>query len=298
MALRPRLRARFSRHAWKRCSRRANQWIRAGRRTDEGLCGRGHGASSLPCPPPDTPVGTGRSARSPVRPRAGIIWKFPCSGMFLCCKRVVALLSENPSYTASPSPSVDESLSVHELQPSRCTGSRRSGSRTGRERDSSVPTTPPTSGRASTSSTCSRTPPATCTWGTRRRSPTATSWPATGGSAGSTCCTRSAGTPSACPPRTPPSSAARTRASGPTTTSRSRRPAFEATASSFDWSRELHTSDPEYYQWNQWLFLKLYEKGLAYRKDSWVNWGPIDQTVLANEQVCRTGTASAAAPRS
>ncbi|MBN9151675.1 MAG: leucine--tRNA ligase [Cryobacterium sp.] len=56
-------------------------------------------------------------------------------------------------------------------------------------------------------------------------------------------------------------------------------------ATSFDWDRVLHTSDPEYYKWNQWLFLKLYEKGLAYRKDSWVNWCPKDQTVLANEQV-------------
>ena len=54
---------------------------------------------------------------------------------------------------------------------------------------------------------------------------------------------------------------------------------------SFDWDRVLHTSDPEYYKWNQWLFLKLYEKGLAYRKASWVNWCTHDQTVLANEQV-------------
>ncbi|WBU38948.1 leucine--tRNA ligase [Homoserinibacter sp. YIM 151385] len=56
-------------------------------------------------------------------------------------------------------------------------------------------------------------------------------------------------------------------------------------AASFDWDRVLHTSDPEYYRWNQWLFLKMYEKGLAYRKASWVNWCPFDQTVLANEQV-------------
>ncbi len=56
-------------------------------------------------------------------------------------------------------------------------------------------------------------------------------------------------------------------------------------ATSFDWGRVLHTSDPEYYRWNQWLFLKLFEKGLAYRKASWVNWCPQDQTVLANEQV-------------
>nr|WP_255411247.1 MULTISPECIES: leucine--tRNA ligase [unclassified Kocuria] len=52
-----------------------------------------------------------------------------------------------------------------------------------------------------------------------------------------------------------------------------------------DWSRRLHTSDPEYYHWTQWLFEQFYSKGLAYRKDSPVNWCPKDQTVLANEQV-------------
>ena len=56
-------------------------------------------------------------------------------------------------------------------------------------------------------------------------------------------------------------------------------------ACSFDWDRVLHTCDPEYYKWNQWLFLKMVEKGLAYRKDSAVNWCPDCQTVLANEQV-------------
>jgi leucyl-tRNA synthetase len=60
---------------------------------------------------------------------------------------------------------------------------------------------------------------------------------------------------------------------------------FREYGSSYDWSRILHTSDPEYYRWNQWLFLKLYERGLAYRKESPVNWCPHDQTVLANEQV-------------
>jgi leucyl-tRNA synthetase len=56
-------------------------------------------------------------------------------------------------------------------------------------------------------------------------------------------------------------------------------------ACSFDWDRVLHTCDPEYYRWNQWLFLEMYKKGLAYRKDSPVNWCPGCQTVLANEQV-------------
>jgi leucyl-tRNA synthetase len=60
---------------------------------------------------------------------------------------------------------------------------------------------------------------------------------------------------------------------------------FRRYAISVDWSRRLHTSDPEYYRWTQWLFLRLYERGLAYRGDGYVNWCPVDQTVLANEQV-------------
>ncbi len=52
-----------------------------------------------------------------------------------------------------------------------------------------------------------------------------------------------------------------------------------------DWSRELATCDPEYYRWNQWLFLKMLERGIAYKKTGTVNWDPVDQTVLANEQV-------------
>ncbi|MCW2600908.1 MAG: leucyl-tRNA synthetase [Frankiales bacterium] len=60
---------------------------------------------------------------------------------------------------------------------------------------------------------------------------------------------------------------------------------FRRYAISFDWSTRLHTSDPEYYRWTQWLFLRFLERGLAYRKNSSVNWCPQDQTVLANEQV-------------
>ncbi|MCW2500255.1 MAG: leucyl-tRNA synthetase, partial [Frankiales bacterium] len=60
---------------------------------------------------------------------------------------------------------------------------------------------------------------------------------------------------------------------------------FKRYGISFDWSTRLHTSDPEYYRWTQWLFLRFLEKGLAYRKKSSVNWCPQDQTVLANEQV-------------
>ncbi len=71
---------------------------------------------------------------------------------------------------------------------------------------------------------------------------------------------------------------------------------MQAMGLAIDWSREVATCDPEYYKWNQWLFLKMLEKGIAYRKTQVVNWDPVDQTVLANEQVIdgkgwRTGAA-------
>ena len=60
---------------------------------------------------------------------------------------------------------------------------------------------------------------------------------------------------------------------------------MQAMGLAIDWSREVATCDASYYKWNQWLFLKMLEKGIAYRKTQVVNWDPVDQTVLANEQV-------------
>ena len=66
---------------------------------------------------------------------------------------------------------------------------------------------------------------------------------------------------------------------------------MQSMGASFDWSREISSSSPEYYKWTQWLFIKLYEAGLVEKKISLVNWDPIDKTVLANEQVLPDGTA-------
>ncbi|WP_131781737.1 leucine--tRNA ligase [Legionella gresilensis] len=60
---------------------------------------------------------------------------------------------------------------------------------------------------------------------------------------------------------------------------------FLKLGNAYDWKRELATCDPDYYRWEQWFFIKLYEKGLVYKKNAVVNWDPVDQTVLANEQV-------------
>lgn len=60
---------------------------------------------------------------------------------------------------------------------------------------------------------------------------------------------------------------------------------FKRLGISIDWSREINTSDPEYYKWTQWIFIQMYKKGLAYRKESYQWWCPVDKTVLANEQV-------------
>jgi len=60
---------------------------------------------------------------------------------------------------------------------------------------------------------------------------------------------------------------------------------FQSLGFAFDWRRELATCDPSYYRWNQWLFLRMLEQGIAYQNTGVVNWDPVDQTVLANEQV-------------
>jgi len=60
---------------------------------------------------------------------------------------------------------------------------------------------------------------------------------------------------------------------------------MQAMGLAIDWSREVATCEPSYYKWNQWLFLKMLEKGIAYRKTQVVNWDPVDQTVLATAKV-------------
>ena len=98
-------------------------------------------------------------------------------------------------------------------------------------------------------------------------------------------CTRWATTRSACRPRTTRSRPASTRATRPPSRSRQFQQQFRSWGISIDWSREFGTHEPRYYRWTQWIFLQLFERGLAYRKEAAVNWCPVDATVLANEQV-------------
>ena len=90
------------------------------------------------------------------------------------------------------------------------------------------------------------------------------------------CCTRWATTRSACRPRTTRSRPASTRASRPTTSIAAFQRQFREWGISIDWSREFGTHEPRYYRWTQWIFLQLFERGLAYRKEAAVNWCPND----------------------
>ena len=92
-------------------------------------------------------------------------------------------------------------------------------------------------------------------------------------------------TRSGCRPRTTRSRAGGTRATRPRRSIAAFQREFRSWGVSFDWTRELATNEPSYYRWTQWIFLRLYERGLAYRAEAAVNWCPKDATVLANEQV-------------
>ena len=105
--------------------------------------------------------------------------------------------------------------------------------------------------------------------------------------AGCRCCARWATTRSGCPPRTRRSRRAATRARSPSGTSRRSAARCSGWAGRSTGSASVSTHEPAYYRWTQWLFLRFFERGLAYRKEAPVKWCPNDQTVLANEQVHR-----------
>ena len=90
---------------------------------------------------------------------------------------------------------------------------------------------------------------------------------------------------SACPPRTPPSRTTRRPREWTLGNIANMKAQMKRLGFGYDWSREVATCLPDYYRWNQWFFLKMLERGLAYRKKSLVNWCPKCATVLANEQV-------------
>ena len=136
-----------------------------------------------------------------------------------------------------------------------------------------------------TSSRCCRTRRASCTWGTSSTTRSGTSSRACAAGAATASCGRWATTRSACPPRTPRSATACIRASRTERNIAAIRAGCTAWAGRSTGSARSRRTIPTYYRWTQWLFLRFYERGLAYRKEGLVNWCPVDQTVLANEQV-------------
>ena len=137
----------------------------------------------------------------------------------------------------------------------------------------------------STSPRCCPIRRASRTWGTSRTTPWATPSRTSSGAWAGACCTRSATTRSGCRPRTTRSAADEHPRDSTADAIAAFQREFRSWGVSFDWSREIATHEPRYYRWTQWIFLKLYERGLAYRSRAAVNWCPKDQTVLANEQV-------------
>ena len=109
--------------------------------------------------------------------------------------------------------------------------------------------------------------------------------PASSACAATTCSSRWASTPSDCRPRTPPSATTSIPPIWTFENIAAMRQQYRQMGAMIDWTREVVTCTPEYYHWNQWLFLQMLERGLAYRAKGAVWWCPNDQTVLANEQV-------------
>ncbi len=127
--------------------------------------------------------------------------------------------------------------------------------------------------------------PARCIWVTCATTPSATPWRGISACADTTCCTRSAGTHSACRRKTRRSRTKPAPRAWVDGNIAEFRRVLQRFGFSYDWRREISTCDPEYYEWNQWLFLRMLEKQIAFRRKSKVNWCPMCQTVLANEQV-------------
>ena len=166
--------------------------------------------------------------------------------------------------------------------------SRRNGKRSGRPSGPSTPRIPspePSRGRSSTCSRCCPTPPARCTWDTSSTTRLGTSSRTSGAETAGPSCARWAGTRSACLLRTRRFAKAAIRREIVERNIEHIRGEMRRLGWVIDWDREVGAHEPEYYRWTQWLFLKFFEAGLAYRKEAPVNWCPNDQTVVANEYV-------------